>query len=992
MLRIFLLGQLRLLVDGAPYPFRGLPKTLPLLAYLLLHRRQALNRERLAFTFWPDESEDLARANLRRHLHDLRRALPTSTGADWLLVESKTVQWNPHAPYWLDVAEFERLSAAPETLAAAVPLYTDDLLPEVYDDWIYFERERLRDLLFAGLERLAARYEAAGDLAHAIDYTAQIVRRDPLREVAARQLMALHYRAGDRNAALQEYRRIERALREDLNVPPMSETTALHDSVVQGAPLAAPERRTTAPAVLPPPHNLPAQVTPFVGRQEELADLRALFGSGEAGRSHEPSCRLLTITGAGGTGKTRLSLELASTILKQTPGLFPDGAWFVSLSLITDPTLVIPSIADVLHVQETTRASLLDDVTQFLRHRRLLLLLDNFEHVAEAAGLVAELLAAAPGLSIIVTSRVVLRVYGEYEVPLDPLPLPDPARLPPLVDLARSPVVALFVERARAAAPGFSLTSQNAATIAEICVRLDGLPLAIELAAARARLFAPTAMLERLQIRLPFLSSRVRDLPARQTTLRAAIDWSYTLLAPAERELFVRLSVFVGGFTASAAARVAGNADHPDMLERLAGLVDQSMLRVLPADETGAEPRFRMLTLLREYGTEHLAAQGALDDIHRGHAETFLALARQADHDLRGPALLAALRRLEADHDNLRAALAWSLERPGPNASLGLALAAALGWFWYLREHRHEGHDWLSRAIAAAPYASSCEMAHAAKAQGLMLGALGRFEEAISFYHRSLALFAVDPDPIGQGDALAWLARAEFRQKRYATSEAFSREAAALFKAAGDRFGESLALRNTGDTLRLSGRYEEAERTYRQALALGRACGGSWAVAMSLNSIGELMRLLGKHAQAVDVYDENVGLQRILGNHGELATALHNQGHVTLRLGDPLRAAAQFGESLALYQSLDNRRGACLCLAGLAGVAAQSGQAERAARLLAAVSVHLKPLGAHWMGPADQAEYDWHFATVRATLDPDEFAHAWEAGRGLTFEQALALL
>jgi predicted ATPase/DNA-binding SARP family transcriptional activator len=992
MLRIFLFGQLRLVVDGAPHPLRGLPKTLPLLAFLLLHRKQAFSRERLAFTFWPDESEDVARANLRRHLHDLRRALPAPTDEDWLLVDSKSVQWNPRAAFWLDVAEFERLSAAPETLAAAAPLYADDLLPEVYDDWIYFERERLRELLFDGLDRLVGRYEAAGDLGRAIDYAVQMVRRDPLREETARQLMALHYRAGDRYAALQEFRRIERALRDDLDVPPMPETTALYQSLVQGAPLPAADRRVPAQAALPPPSNLPAPVTPFVGRQEELARLRMLLVPGGADQAHEPPFRLLTITGAGGSGKTRLSLELAASILKEPPSPFPDGVWFVSLSLITDPALVIPSIADVLQVEETTRASLFDDVVQFLRHKRLLLLLDNFEHVTDAAGLVAALLAAAPGLSIVVTSRAVLRLYGEYEYPLDPLPLPDPVHLPPPAELARNPAVALFVERARAAAPGFTLTPQNAAAVTEICMRLDGLPLAIELAAARARLFAPAAMLERLESRLPFLAGRSRNLPIRQTTLRAAIDWSYTLLSPAERALFDRLSVFVGGFTASAAVQVADGGDESDMLERLAGLADQSMLRILPADEGAAEPRFRMLTLLREYAGEHLAGQGELDAIRRRHAETFLALAKQGDHELRGPAQLAALRRLEADHDNLRAAMAWSLDQPGPDACLGLALAAALGWFWYLRDFRHEGNDWLVRAMAAAPDASPRVMAHAAKARGIMLSALGRFEEAISLIQRSLDLFALESDAIGQGDALVWLGRAEFRQKRYATAVAFSMEAAAILQAAGDRYGESLALRNAGDAFRLSGRFEEAERQYRQALALGHASGGGWAVAMSLNSMGELLRLLGRYAQAVDVYDEDVGLQRIFGNRSELATALHNQGHVTLRLGDPARANRQFRESLDLYQSLERRRGVCLCWAGLAGVAAQTGQAERAAQLLAAVGVHLKPLGAHLMGPADQAEYDWHLATARAALDADKFALAWEAGRSLAFEQVADLL
>ncbi len=1007
MLQIYLFGPLRVLVgspaDDTAQPFRGLPKTLPLWAYLLLHRKQALKRDRLAFTFWPDASEEGARTNLRRHLHDLRRALPApSPATPWLLVEGDTVQWNPDAPYWLDVAEFERLSATPEGLAAAVPLYTEDLLPEVYDDWIFFERERLRNLLFANLERLIAQYQARGDLKRAIACAGQILRHDPLREETARLLMTLHHRAGDRNAALQEYQRIERGLRAELGAPPMPETQAAYAAIVRGAPLPVSRPPVAAASPARPPGNLPAQVTPFVGREDELAELRGLIcpekasvRSGDFSRAGLGACRLLTITGAGGSGKTRLSIELAGRVLKEAPDCFPDGAWFVALSPLSDASLVIPAVADALGAQETARTSLLEDVKNHLRHKRLLLVLDNFEHVTAAAPAIAELLAAAPGLSVIVTSRATLRLYGEQEYPLAPLPLPDPARLPPLADLARSPAVALFVERARAADPSFRLTRENARAVAEICVRLDGLPLALELAAARARLFAPQAMRERLESGLPLLAARARDLPARQSTLRATIDWSFNLLSAAERELFARLSVFAGGFTLAAAEEVMGEDVPADAtLDHLSALVEQSMLRTLPAAEPEREPRFRMLTLLREYASERLAAQGELETMRRRHARHYLAFAQQGDGALRSPGQLTWLRRLEAEHDNLRAALAWAVERPEPDAHLGLAAAAALGWFWYMRGHWSEGNEWLARARAAAQGAPVQQQAAAAKAQALMLSALGRYDEAIPLFRRSLDLTARHSDPIGQGDALNWLGRAEFRQKRYETAEAFSQEALAPFRQAGDRFGEATALRNIGDVMRLVGRYDEAERLYQQAMRLSREIGGGWSLGMTLNSIGELMRRVGRYARAAEVYDEEIGLHRTLGNRIQLATALHNQGHATLRLGDPARSAALFTESLRLHQSMDNRRGVCLCLAGLAGVAATAGhdlRSERAARLLGAVAVHLTPMGAHLMGPADQAEYDHHLAAAQAALGPDAFTRAWEIGRGLTFEQAVAL-
>ncbi len=991
MLQIHLFGALRVLMDGAPHTARTLPRTWPLLAYLLLHRQQQVKRQRLAFTFWPDEDEEMAKANLRRHLYDLRRALPPSPpDAPWLLIERDAVQWNLQAPFWLDVAEFERLAGDPTGLEVAAQIQTDDLLPEVYEDWVFFERERLCNLLFDCLERAIAQREAAQDYDRAIELAEQILRRDPLREETSRLLMALHFRNGSRQEALYEYRRLEQALRVELDVPPMPETTAVYAAIVRGD-LPVPTTRPLRHEPPPPPSNLPAQTTSFVGRDEELAVLRDLLcgasawatrGADEMVDRPAERRRLLTITGAGGSGKTRLSLELAASILREAPGCIPDGAWFVPFSLIGDAGLAAPAIGAALGVRESGRASLWSDIKRHLRDKRLLLLLDNFEHIMPAAGLVAELLTTAPGLSILVTSRAPLRLYGEQEYPLAPLAVQSDGR---------SAAMALFVDRARAANPAFALTPDNAGAVAEICARLDGLPLAIELAAARARLFAPAAMLGRLESGLPFLAAQTRERPARQTTLRAAIDWSYHLLSAAERRRFVQLGVFVGGFTAAEAAEMIGVADADEMLEELSALAAQSMLRISPASARGAEPRFWMMTLLREYARERLAAQGELEEMQRRHAAYFATLAQHGAEGLRGNDQLVWFRRLDAQQDNLRAALTWSCGRPAPDAHLGLALAAALRWFWNLNDQRSEGVAWLKRALAAAPEAENRPLAQACTALAMLLSVIGRIEDAVLLLQRSLDLLASETDGCERGEALLFLARAEFRQKRYDAAQQLSGQAADIFGRLGDRFGEALALRTTGDVLRLTGCYEDAERYYGQALAAARPLGAGWALGTTLNSLGELMRLIGRHERAAEIYAEEIGLWRAGGSRSELATALHNQGHAMLRLGQPERAQRCLREGLALHQTTDYRRGVCLCLAGLAGVAAQCGSAQRAAQLLAAVSVHLTPMGAHLMGPADQAEYDWHLQTVRAALESEAFNRAWETGRSLTFEQALDL-
>ncbi|MDQ5851887.1 MAG: adenylate/guanylate cyclase domain-containing protein, partial [Chloroflexota bacterium] len=480
------------------------------------------------------------------------------------------------------------------------------------------------------------------------------------------------------------------------------------------------------------PNNLPAQPTPFIGREREVAAVRQ--------RLLHPDIRLITLTGPGGIGKTRLGLRVAAQVLND----FPDGVYFVALAPISDPMLVSVTVAQTLGVKETSGESLLDSLKAYLREKQLLLLLDNFEQVVVAAPLITELLAAAPGLKVLVTSRASLHLQGEREFPVPPLALPDPKHLPTLDTLSQYEAVELFIQRAQAVNPDFQVTNTTAPAVAEICVRLDGLPLAIELAAARSKLLSPQALLQRLQHRLQVLTGGARDLPARQQTLRSTIDWSFSLLEAGEQTLFARLGVFVGGFSVEAAETVcheSGIGDQwsgvrgqesgdegrsaspsqiptPDsrlpipVLDGLQSLLDKSLLHQVPG--ASGEPRFRMLEIIREYALERLAARGEVEATERTHATYYLTLAEAAAPELQGSRQGAWLEQLEMEHDNLRAALRWSLNRG--EVEVGLRLGAALWRLWHMRGYVSEGREWLEKLL---PLSEHSRVSPSVRAQAL---------------------------------------------------------------------------------------------------------------------------------------------------------------------------------------------------------------------------------------------------------------------------------
>ena len=731
------------------------------------------------------------------------------------------------------------------------------------------------------------------------------------------------------------------------------------------AQLAHPE----LPADFPPlrsldalPNNLPRPLTSFVGREAAVAAVRE--------RLLRPGVRLLTLTGPGGVGKTRLALRAAAEVLA-APGAFPDGAWLVYLAAVRDPALVPAAVAGALGVKEAGGRSVPEALEDFLSPKRLLLVLDNFEQVLAAGPFVARLLAAAPAAKALVTSRAVLRVAGEHDLEVPPLALPpapaplDPRRGPrpgPPARLSQYEAVRLFVERARAARADFAVTNETAPAVAELCHRLDGLPLALELAAARVRLLPPEALLARLGRRLPLLTGGPRDAPARQRTLRGTVAWSHDLLAPAERGLFRRLAVFAGGCTLEAAEAVCGAAGGQDgepdvdVLEGVAALVDASLLGPAqappappagdPAGGAGGGPRYRMLELVREYALERLEEHGETGAVRRRHAAYYAALVERGEPALRSPAAPAWLACFERELDNLRAALGWCLE--AGEAGLGLRLFGKLSAHWYLRGDPEEARRWLD-ALLALPGAGAAP----GRVRALNAGAL-------------VAVRQSDLDAV-RGYAGAALA----------TARARADERGAVFARV------ALLTAGPGETGDPDGRAAAAA-----ALAEARATGDPWLGAFAATCIGFGAARTGEDAVAGPLFEAALAGFRATGDPWGVAEAAVELGQVVLRRGDPERAARVFAEGLAAHRALGHRQGVARCLAGAAGAAAARGDPRRAARLLGAVDALLEEAGAPLPG-LHAEEVGRHAAAVRARLSATAFAAARREGRRWPLDQAV---
>ena len=724
--------------------------------------------------------------------------------------------------------------------------------------------------------------------------------------------------------------------------------------------------------------NLPAPLTSFVGREAEIAEVARLL----------ETKRLLTLTGAGGTGKTRLALAVAERV----QGQYADGVWFVDLSPLTDPCLVPSAIAQTLGVREAEGQPLVESLKASLRVKRPLLVLDNFEQVVEAAPLVRAMLATSPGLTLLVTSRVLLRLSGECDYPVPPLPVPDPSATPEPTVLARNPAVTLFVQRARDAKPGFALTADNAAAVADICARLDGLPLALELAAARLRVLSPEALRGRLAYRLTLLTGGARDLPGRQRTLRDTIAWSYDLLTDAERALFRRLSVFAGGCTLEAAEVVCDAAGDLgiDVLDGLASLVEKSLLRQQEGPD--GEPRFTMLATIREYALERLEAEGETASLRRRHAAFMVALAQRAEPALRSADRHAWDARLAAERDNVRAALAWALEQEDPD--LGLHLLGALHlWLW--RYMVSEGRRWAEELLAQPGAARRTPgRAKALLAAAVLAWGQTDYRVATRRAGESAALFRALGDRREAMWAQAWLvatlSRHRTGRRAYERACALGAECVAYYRAAGDRWRLAAALLVCGMLVLRGGERAEARPLVEESAALFRALGDSWWAGAALRILGDLALAQRDHLAARSFFEQTLRLMREGGDAGNAAHSRQRLAYLLQRGGEHARAAALLREALVLQRQVGSPQGIAACLDGLAVTARARGRGQDAARLCGAAaqlreSVRVAP------GRFLREVKDQLVSSLRDGLGDDAFTAAYEEGRALSVDAAIDL-
>jgi len=689
-------------------------------------------------------------------------------------------------------------------------------------------------------------------------------------------------------------------------------------------------------------------------------------------------------------GKTRLALHVAAGLADA----YPDGVAFAPLAPLADAALVVPHIARVLGVEDRAGQPTLSSIQEAVGTKRLLLLLDNIEHLLPATPHLAALLQGCPALTVLVTSRIVLRVVGEHTFAVPPLAVPDLRRLPPLSDVGRVPAVVLFMQRAQAVQPDLALTPALVPVVAEICVRLDGLPLAIELAAARARLYAPPALLARLGDRLGLLTRGTRDATDRQRTLRGAIDWSYALLDAPEQRLMARLAVFAGGASLDAVATVCSSMGDLgiDALDGLESLLDKSLLyrdRVSPAREEAEEarPRVAMLETIRAYAWEQLAAFGEMEGARRAHATYYTALAERAETYLTGPKQAVWLAILDADGDNLRAALAWSAER---DSDALLRLANALARYWHMRGQATEGRAWLTTTLERASQSGvvSPACATALYAAGHLARAQGDLTAARRLFERGVALYEVWEDKTGLAALLTALAGVAHEQGDDASVVALHEQGIRLARARGERRHLAIALTNLGVARQEQGDYAAALPLHEESLTIARELDATRDIAAALGNLGLLHRERGNFARAMACYEECLTIAQGSGDKSVIAIALNNIGDVMREQGDDARATELLARSLALYVEVGSRWGVAYALEGLAAVAASGGQPGRAARLYGAAASLRQALGAP-LPPNERPRHERAVGRPRDLMGQSRFDAAFAAGGALTMDQAV---
>lgn len=923
------LGPVEAWSAGRSLPLGGRQQR-ALLALLLLEPGRPISVDVLTEELWHGKPPPGAAKSLRVYVSRMRSAL----AADVVVARPPGYALDVE-PALIDATRFEALlqegrealtrgaaGRAADRLVAALELWRGPAFSGIADDGrLALEAQRLDTLRLDAREELLEAELALGRHAELVAELEQLVAEQPLRERLWRQLVIALYRSGRQADALAAYRRARSRLHEELGLEPSEELRELQRAVLLQEVAAVPTVTVQ--------HNLPAQVTSFVGRGRELSELERLL------REH----RLITVTGTGGAGKTRLALETAS----RQVGAWSDGTWLVDLIQFSDPALVSSAVARTFGVAELSDISMLDAVVDELARRELLMILDNCEHVARGcAALADEILRRCPDVRVLATSRVPLGVAGEVDFKLEPLPTPSESASAD--DVEQFACARLFVERGRAVRRDLAVDEDGLRTVGRICRELDGLPLAIELAAAKAKVLSVAEIADRLDDRLRFLRSWRRVADARHQTLRATIDWSYELLPAHDRELLAQLSVFADGFTLQAVAAVCLDGDDVHALERLGGLVEASLVA---AEERSGVTRYRLLETIREFARERLDESGARETISRRHAEYFFEVATKAswnplafswDEQRRGLALL------DADRDNLHAAMRWTLES---KSDLALPLAATLRYFWNIRGYRQQGVEWLERALALPHHGPPDLRAHAAAGAALLARLAGDFERARTFAEEAIAIGRSTNAPVPVATALNVLTTIAGREGDFDRARAVNEESAAVARQARSPRLEAIACFIYAEAALNGGRYAEALVAGEKALELARAIDDREVMSLALGRIGMVSVHEGRLDDARDQLLEALEHARTVG----------------------------FAES------------ATWCCVGLALVATDSGDAPHGARLLGAADA-LRRAGGVFLHPSEASARAAALTAARETLGEDELQDEMDHGGRMTLDEA----
>lgn len=989
LLQVQLLGDFRLSYAGETLTTLNAERPQSLLAYLLLHRHAPQPRHYLAFQLWPDSSESQARSNLRNLLHSLRHTLPNAD--TFLLTDAQTLQWNPQAPFTLDVADFEKaLTCAEQTsdpaavrryLEEAITAYGGDLLPGNYDDWLSGRREELRRQQIDALHKLIRLLEQAGDYRTALRYTQRLLQQDVLDEASYVLQMRLYAFLGERAAIRRVYQSCVEVLARELEVDPSPTTQAAYEQYLRlpslALPTALPDRTALAagtpdatpsavtaesmapeqpcPLLVNRPRALPTPRTTFLGRRRELAEI--------ALRLADSACRLITVTGPGGVGKTRLALESA----KGHQPVFADGVAFVPLAPLEAVEQIITALADALNLTSQEMATPKEQILYYLRPKTMLLVLDNFEHLLDGTELLSTILDEAAGLKLLVTSRERLNLQEEWIFELGGLPV-----------LAEQTAygeeqasVALFLQSAQRVRPDFSPTPADQEAIRQICQLVDGMPLGIELAATWVRILACPEIVHEIQRSLDFLSTTLRNLPARHRSLRAVFDQSWGLMTAQEQQVFRQLACFRGGFTRAAAEQVVGAT-----LPMLATLADKSLLQQMSSG------RFGLHQLLHHYAQERLEEAGETATTRQQHLCFFLAYAEgDGPTYVRSPAWLA---QIAAEYENLWMALQWAAT--GGTVESGLRLAFSLHVYWEMRGYWREEYEWLTRLLAlptAGPptLIRARVLTHAGKSAQHLVDAA----TAVGYYTTSLAIARQHqsvPDMvmalIGLGDS----------QQEHAVARTYYTESLALSRDVGFREGEARALTCLGHLASGAGDYAGATALYQEALAIQQALGDQLAATGLLRNLGIGAFTQQAYQQAETIYEECLRTYRTLGNQPGVVAVLNDLADVALAYGNYEKANLLYGESLSRAYELGSKWNIAWSFESLARVAVSEEAYARAAFLFGAAEHLFQHISAR-LRLDDMTEHERLVAIVRANLPPQTFAAQRQQGAHAPIEQAM---